>query len=45
MNKANKLRQEWRKDIEKDRIREMNLDQIRLEEKNGAIKRRTHQRN
>lgn len=32
MNKVNQLRQEWRKDIAKDTIREMHLDEQRLNE-------------
>lgn len=31
--KAKELKAKWRKDIEKDFIRELNLDQIRLRDK------------
>lgn len=37
MNKTNQLKQEWRKERAKDTIREMNLDEQRL---NEVIKRR-----
>ena len=31
--KANELKHKWRKDIEKDNVREINLDEKRLMEK------------
>ena len=33
--KASELKRKWRKDIEKDTIRENNMDEIRLTKKEG----------